>query len=95
SIERLSKEWNSPIYVFFKPIPSIEYIKECRVHVFQCGAKRCMGKSNGRMICQYLDTGNARLTGNLCKHAKICRGEEAVAAADLTGDARAACDWVR
>ncbi|KAF8148658.1 hypothetical protein B0H34DRAFT_636900, partial [Crassisporium funariophilum] len=72
--EQLLKEWNSPIYAFFKPIPLIEYIKESRVHVFKCGAKCCMGKSNG----------------NLCKHAKICWGEEAVAAADLTRDARAA-----
>ncbi|KAF8163030.1 hypothetical protein B0H34DRAFT_672127 [Crassisporium funariophilum] len=73
-LERLSKEWNSPIYAFFKPIPLIEYIKERRVHVFKCGAKHCMGKSNLR------------------KHAKICWGEEAVAAADLTRDARAACE---
>ena len=49
-----------------------------------------MGKGNGRMVRRYLDTGNAKSTSNLRKHAKICWGEEAVAAADKTRDVRAA-----
>jgi hypothetical protein len=49
-----------------------------------------MGKINGRMVHQYLDTGDAKSTSNLRKHAKICWGEEAVAAADNTKDVRAA-----
>ena len=89
-LKRLSKEWNSPIYVFFKPTPDIVYIKGRRVHVFECSAKCCMGKGNGRMVRQYLDTGDAKSTGNLRKHAKICWGEEAVTAADNTKDVRAA-----
>jgi len=89
-LERLSKDWNSPIYVFFKPMPSIEYIKERRVHVFECNAKHCKGKGNGRMVCRYLDTTDAKSTGNLCKHAKICWGEDVVAAADGTRDVLAA-----
>ena len=78
------------MYVFFKQTPSIEYIKERRVHVFECAATRCMGKGNGRMVRRYLDTGDAKSTSNLRKHAKICWGEEAVAAADNTRDVRAA-----
>ena len=89
-LARLLNEWNSPVYVFFKQTPSIEYIKERRVHVFECAATCCMGKGNGRMVHRYLDTGDAKSTSNLCKHAKICWGEEAVAAADNTKDIRAA-----
>ena len=89
-LKRLSQEWNSPIYVFFKPMSSIEYIKGRRVHVFACAAKHCMGKGNGRMVRRYLDTADAKSTGNLRKHAKICWGEDAVSAADNTKDVRAA-----
>jgi len=88
--ERLSKDWTSPVYVFFKPTPAIEYINDCRVHVFECGAKRCHGHGNGRHVRRYLDTGDAKSTSNLRKHAKICWGEEAVAAADSTRDVNAA-----
>jgi hypothetical protein len=42
------------------------------------------------MVCRYLNTGDAKLTSNLCKHAKVCWGEEAVAAADNTKDVHAA-----
>jgi hypothetical protein len=84
TLERISKEWNSPIYVFFKPIPSIEYIDERRIHVFECSARHCKGKGNGRMVRRYLDTGDAKSTGNLRKHAKVCWGLETVAAADET-----------
>ena len=91
-LERFSKDWNSPIYVFFKPTPSIEYIKEHRVHVFECNAKHCKGKGNGCMVHHYLDTTDAKSTSNLCKHAKICWGEEVVARAEETRDVHAACE---
>lgn len=52
------------IYVFFKPTPSIEYINERRVHVFECNAKHCKGKVNGRMVRRYLDTTDAKSTGS-------------------------------
>lgn len=42
------------------------------------------------MVRRYLDTTDAKSTSNLRKHAKICWGEEAVAAADRTKDVRAA-----
>ena len=49
-----------------------------------------MGKENGRMVHWYFDTGDTKSTSNLCKHAKICWEEEAVAATDLTRDVWAA-----
>jgi hypothetical protein len=78
--------------VFFNSIPSIEYIKERRVHVFECNAKHCKGKGNGRMVRRYLDTTDAKSTGNLRKHARVCWGDEAVVAADQTRDVRTARD---
>ena len=39
---------------------------------------------------RYLDTGDAKSMSNLRKHAKICWGEEAVAAADNTKNVGAA-----
>ena len=42
------------------------------------------------MVRRYLDTSDAKSTSNLRKHAKICWGEEAVAAADQTRDVNAA-----
>jgi len=88
--EQLLKDWNSPVYVFFKQTPSIAYIKGRRVHEFECAATHCMGKGNGHIVCHYLDTGDAKSTGNLCKHVKICWGEDAVAAADDTRNVQAA-----
>ena len=34
------------------------------------------------MVRRYLDTSDAKSTGNLRKHARVCWGAEAVAAAD-------------
>ena len=42
------------------------------------------------MVHCYLDTGDAKSTGNLRKHAKVCWGEEMVAAADQTRHVEAA-----
>ncbi|KAH9058980.1 hypothetical protein EDB83DRAFT_2315876 [Lactarius deliciosus] len=47
--KHLLKDWNSPIYVFFKLTPLIEVINGRHVHVFECNAKCCVGKGNGRM----------------------------------------------
>lgn len=49
-----------------------------------------MGKGNGRIVRRYLNTGDVKSTSNLRKHAKICWGEDAVAAADGTKNVRAA-----
>jgi len=44
------------------------------------------------MVRRYLDTTDAKSTGNLRKHAKVCWGEETVAAADQSRDIDAARD---
>ena len=85
-LERLLRDWNALIYVFFKSIPSIEYIKDRRVHVFECIAKHCKGKGNGHMVHRYLDTTDAKSTSNLHKHAKFCWGDEAVVVANQMRD---------
>ena len=65
-------------------MPLVEYVKDCHVHVFECKAKHCKGKANGQQVCCYLDTTDAKSTGNLRKHAKVCWGDETVAAVDKT-----------
>lgn len=83
--DRLAKEWVSPIYVFFNRLPRIEYVDNRRVHIFECAASHCKGK-HGRDVRRFLDTGDARSTSGLRRHAKMCWGEEAVSAADNTKD---------
>jgi len=83
--DRLSKEWISPIYVFFRHVPCIEYIDNRRVHVFECAASHCKGK-HGRDVHRFLDTGDAKSTSGLRRHAKMCWGDETVTAADNTKD---------
>jgi hypothetical protein len=57
-----------------------------RCHAFQCLAKHCKQKT--RSIQRYLDTGDAKSTGNLRKHAKKCWGDEVVASADKAKDVK-------
>jgi hypothetical protein len=57
-----------------------------RCHAFQCLAKHCKQKT--RSVRRYLDTGDAKSTGNLRKHAKKCWGDEVVASADKAKDAK-------
>jgi hypothetical protein len=46
-----------------------------------------MGKGrNPRLVNRYLDTGDAKSTGNLRKHAKFCFGEEVLRDADAIKD---------
>ena len=91
--EHLAKDWNSPIYAFFKPIPFVDHIDGRRVHIFECGAKPCKRKGrNGQYVRRYLNTGDATSTSNLRRHAKICWGDDAIEAACRTKDACAARD---
>lgn len=83
------QEWTSPVYVFFRSTPQIEYFKSRRAHVFECAAGRCKAR-NGREVRRYLDKGDRKSTSNLRKHAKICWGNETVEAADSTRDVIAA-----
>jgi hypothetical protein len=87
----MSKKWSSPVYVFFKRTPQIEYKGGRRCHVFICAAGRCKGR-NGRNVYRFLDKGDANSTSNLLRHAKICWGTEAVEAASATQDLDAARD---
>jgi hypothetical protein len=80
TIEKLLKEWTAPVYVFFAPRPSIEYVDGRRCHTFQCAAKPC--KMRERIVRRFLDKGDAKSTGNLRKHARKCWGEDVVASAD-------------
>ena len=85
----MSKKWTSPVYVFFKKTPQIEYKGGRRCHVFECAAARCKGR-NSRYIVRFLDKGDANSTSNLLRHSKICWGVEAVEAATATQDLDAA-----
>ena len=70
-IEKLSKEWVLPIYVFFKPTPSIEYINGGQVHVFKCSAPNFKGKANSRKVHHYLNTTDAITFTNMQKFAGV------------------------
>lgn len=74
--------------MFFKPIPTVQYIDGRKAHVFECAASSCQCKN--RTIRRFLDKGDAKSTGNLRRHAKVCWGEEVVAAADNTHDVKTA-----
>lgn len=78
----MSKDWNSPIYVFFRPIPRIEYAQNRHLHVFECTAGKCKAQ-NGRDVRRFLNKGDAKSTSNLRKHVKGCC-EESVATANNT-----------
>ncbi|KAF8550525.1 hypothetical protein OG21DRAFT_1384020, partial [Imleria badia] len=79
---RLQKEWISPVYAFFNPTPTIREIDGRHVHEFACSARGC--KVNVR---RYLDTKDARSTGNMRKHVRLCWGAEILDAADNAKDA--------
>ncbi|KAF8131085.1 hypothetical protein EV363DRAFT_1165668, partial [Boletus edulis] len=78
---RLQKEWTSPVYAFFDPIPAIREINGRRVHEFTCSARGCKVK-----VRRYLDTLDARSTSNMRKHVKGCWGTDALEAADSAKD---------
>jgi hypothetical protein len=87
-IERMSKDWKSPVYAFYEPVPEIEYVDSRRTHVFKCMAVRCKYRAR-----RYLDTKDKSSTGNLIKHVKLCWGDEVWKAASEcknAGEARAA-----
>src|ERR1700744_3775107 len=66
NVEQLMKHWKTPIYAFFRPSPTIEYIGGRCAHVFECGAKVCKGQGrNGQNVQCYLNTADATSTSNL------------------------------
>lgn len=66
-VERLRRDWRSPIYAFYEPLPEIGYEKKRPYHEFICAKKGC-----GKRIRRYLDKGDAGSTGNLGKHVRHC-----------------------
>jgi hypothetical protein len=84
-LERLTKDWTAPVYAFFKPTPTVEYVEGRRCHVFHCTARMCKNKSRG--VRRFLDKGDAKSTGNMRKHAKKCWGDDVVGHADKASNA--------
>lgn len=68
-LEKLPKEWISPVYVFFEPKPQIIENDGWCAYNFKCTAKGCKVK-----VQQYTNTKDAQSTSNLQKHVKICKG---------------------
>jgi hypothetical protein len=71
-------------------MPIVEYISGQKAHIFKYTAVKCHCKH--RSVRQFLDTGDAKSTGNLCQHTKVCWGKDVVAAADNTQDIKTAWD---
>ena len=85
--ERLAQDWTSPIYTFFNPRLLIEVINGRRCHEFICAAPHCKGKgAKPQIVHQFPDTTDAKSTGNLRKHAKLCWGTDIVDKADDAKD---------
>lgn len=80
--EKMSKQWTSPVYAFFEPIPVIENVNGRRCHVFKCCARGC--KFTAR---RFLDKGDKSSTGNLIRHVKNCWREDAWIAASACRNA--------
>jgi hypothetical protein len=65
-----------PIYAFFHPEPVTCLVDGRPCQVFKCAAAHC--KYSSHEVRRYLDKKDAKSTGNLCKHATRCFGEEAI-----------------
>ena len=85
--EWLAQDWTLPIYAFFNPCPLIEVINSWRCHEFVYTALHCKGKgAKPQIVHRFLDTMDAKSTGNLHKHAKLCWGMDIVDKADDAKD---------
>ncbi|KAG1895337.1 uncharacterized protein F5891DRAFT_960313 [Suillus fuscotomentosus] len=84
--EQLMKEWNSPVYAFFDPTSHIVEIGDCGAHEFKCQARGCKVK-----VRQFLKKGDARSTGNMWKHVRLCWGDKVLKAADSAKDVNKVC----
>jgi hypothetical protein len=71
-LEKMSKMWTSPVYAFFEPTPTINYVNGRCAHVFKCTGHGCKF-----MARHFLDTGDRSSTGNMGRHIKNCWGEDA------------------
>ncbi|KAI9449207.1 hypothetical protein BJY52DRAFT_1097936, partial [Lactarius psammicola] len=91
--DRLSKNWDAPVYVFYKSTPKVEYFNNRKAHVFECAASPCCLKT--RFVRRFLYTGDTSSTSDLRRHARVCWGDEALAAADQTRDVKTAREALR
>lgn len=69
--ERMMNSWNTPIYAFYYPIPTINYDNQRRYHEFRCFKTSC-----NKTIRRFLDTTDSNSTGNMHRHTKKCWGED-------------------
>ena len=81
-LEQLQKEWVSPVYAFFEPVPTVRVLNGRYIHEFKCSTRGCKSK-----IQCYLNTKDARSTSNMQKHVKTCWGKEILDTADSAKDA--------
>ena len=84
----MMKKWNSPVYAFFKPVPTVVEVGGHRAHVFKCCGCGC------KVTVQwFINTRDAGSTSNMWKHVKICWGEDALGTADKAKDVNEA--WTK
>ena len=86
----MMKEWNSPVYSFFTPVPDIEYIDKRCCHLFGCLAKGCKHK-----VGQYLDISDKVSTGNMHKHVRSCWEEDILKTICKAKNLTVACNGVK
>ena len=67
------------MYAFFKPDVRASEIDGRRCHTFACAGRGC-----SKRVIRFLDTGDAKSTGNLRRHIKSCKawGSDALEAAE-------------
>ncbi|KAG0692126.1 hypothetical protein DFH29DRAFT_985933 [Suillus ampliporus] len=63
----LKKDWNSPIYAFYHPVPDVGYHKGRYYHEFKCTTMSCK-----KGVHHYLDKKDVKSTSNMQKHVKLC-----------------------
>ena len=78
----------SAVYAFFHSKLKIEYGGRHLSHVFKCQGKGCK-----TTICQFLDTKDAKSTGNMQKHVQACScwGKPVLAAANEAANVDEVC----
>ncbi|KAG2148428.1 hypothetical protein BD769DRAFT_1624824 [Suillus cothurnatus] len=83
------KDWITPIYSFFNPLPVISHVNRQRFHAFSCCAKGC-----NQLICCFLNKADVKSTSNMWKHAKKCWGTEMVEIIDRVKNATVAQELI-
>ncbi|THU76473.1 hypothetical protein K435DRAFT_824565 [Dendrothele bispora CBS 962.96] len=62
------KSWTAPVYAFYDPVPSIEYISGRKCQVFKCSGTACR-----KEIRRYQDKSDANATKGLRDHVQSCK----------------------